>query len=352
MADKPIRIGLIGAGSNTRKRHLPLLQDIEGVVVTEVANRTPESAGKVAREFKIPRIRKSWEEVASSPEVDAVVIGAWPNLHCPATCMALESGKHVLCEARMAMDAAESRKMLAAARKNPHLIAQVVPSPFTLRVDQTVKRVIEEGRLGEITHFNFEYHAPPQTPAEAPLHWRRDKNSSGLNAMVLGIVYESILRWLGPAEWVSAVGHVFNHRAFDPISNEEVEVEIPDYLAVQMKLKNGAMGSMLLSETASSKGCQVGRIFGKKAMLQHSFEMEGDLLIGHRETLSGALQVLEIRAHECGGWRVEEEFINAIRGLETIQYTSFETGVQYMVFTEAVHRSYLMDGAPVPLSVI
>ena len=39
------------------------------------------------------------------------------------------------------------------------------------------------------------------------------------------------------------------------------------------------------------------------------------------------------------GWRVEEEFVNAVRGLEKITRTSFEDGLLYMEFTEAVARS-------------
>jgi predicted dehydrogenase len=39
------------------------------------------------------------------------------------------------------------------------------------------------------------------------------------------------------------------------------------------------------------------------------------------------------------GWRVEEEFVNAIRGQEKITRTNFEDGVRYMEFTDAVTRS-------------
>ena len=39
------------------------------------------------------------------------------------------------------------------------------------------------------------------------------------------------------------------------------------------------------------------------------------------------------------GWRVEEEFVNAIRGREKIARTGFEDGVRYMEFTDAVTRS-------------
>ena len=39
------------------------------------------------------------------------------------------------------------------------------------------------------------------------------------------------------------------------------------------------------------------------------------------------------------GWRVEEEFVNAIRGREKVTRTGFEDGVRYMEFTDAVTRS-------------
>merc|ERR1719468_1196639 len=45
------------------------------------------------------------------------------------------------------------------------------------------------------------------------------------------------------------------------------------------------------------------------------------------------------------GWRVEEEFVNAIRGTETVKLTSFEDGVTYMQFTDAVTEAMLSGGA-------
>ena len=38
-------------------------------------------------------------------------------------------------------------------------------------------------------------------------------------------------------------------------------------------------------------------------------------------------------------YRVEEQFTNAIRGREKVDMVAFETGVHYMEWTEAVHRS-------------
>ena len=51
------------------------------------------------------------------------------------TISALEAGKHVLCEARMAATAQEAHDMLDASRARPDLVTQIVPSPLTFKVD-------------------------------------------------------------------------------------------------------------------------------------------------------------------------------------------------------------------------
>ena len=76
------------------------------------------------------------------------------------------------------------------------------------------------------------------------------------------------------------------------------------------------------------------------------FGTEGTIHLDARTmTLSGgkpgdrALTEIVIDPQKEDSWRVEEEFINAIRGLEPVTRTSFQDGVAYMEFTEAVTRS-------------
>ena len=95
MAHQPLRVGLIGAGANTRSRHIPGLRALPDVEIVAVCNRRPASTAAVAREFAIPRTFDRWQDVVADPDVDAVVIGTWPYLHCPITLAALEAGKHV-----------------------------------------------------------------------------------------------------------------------------------------------------------------------------------------------------------------------------------------------------------------
>src|SRR5688500_16502097 len=98
MTNSTLRVGLIGAGENTRKKHIPGLRAIDGVEIVAVCNRRPASTQKVASDFSIPRTFARWQDVVADPAIDAVVIGTWPYLHCPITLAALAAGKHVLCE--------------------------------------------------------------------------------------------------------------------------------------------------------------------------------------------------------------------------------------------------------------
>src|SRR5262245_24404281 len=150
MTNQTIRVGFVGAGNNTRVRHIPGFRALPGIELVAVANRSKESGDRVAREFGIARVYEDWRELVRAPDVDAVCIGTWPNMHCAITLAALEHGNHVLCEARMAMDAAEGRRMLDGARRAPHLVTQLVPAPHTLEVDSTIEKLLAEGYVGDV----------------------------------------------------------------------------------------------------------------------------------------------------------------------------------------------------------
>src|ERR1700738_355059 len=124
MAQRPLRIGIIGAGANTRSRHIPGLRALPDVEIVAVCNRRPSSTAASAREHGIAPTHEHWQDLATAPDIDAVVIGTWPYLHCAITLAALEAGKHVLTEARLSLNAAEAHEMLAASRKHPNLVTQ------------------------------------------------------------------------------------------------------------------------------------------------------------------------------------------------------------------------------------
>ena len=183
-----IRIGLIGAGANTRLRHIPGFREQSGVEIVAVANRSRESGKRIASEYEIPKVYDNWLELMEDDSIDAVCVGTWPYMHRNLVLAALEADKHVLTEARMAMNAQEAHDMLDASRQFPHLVTQIVPAPQTLEVDATVKEYVANGYLGEILAVRLrvcDYHgrsnrADTFIDTEAPLHWRQDRTLSGL----------------------------------------------------------------------------------------------------------------------------------------------------------------------------
>jgi predicted dehydrogenase len=332
MSEQPIRVGIVGAGLNTTTQHIPRLQAIDGVQILSVCNRRRASAETVAGKFNIPQVFDRWEELVAAPETNAIVIGTWPNLHCPVTLAALAAGKHVLCEARMAMNAAEAHAMLAAARAKPHLVAQLVPAPFTLRVDNTVRRLLRERWLGEVLVIDVRS-GSGFVDRDAPLHWRQDVALSGCNVLSLGIWYETILRWVGEAAAVMALGKVFVPTRRDATGAMR-EVHVPDHLDVIAELAQGGQACLRMSAVTGQAPPLDIWLFGSDGTLRY----HSDKLFGAKRG-DAHLAEIEVPSAEQGRWRVEEEFVNAIRGLEPVRLTTFEDGVRYMEFTEAAARS-------------
>lgn len=334
-----IRIGIVGAGANTRLRHIPGFRAVSGVELVSVSNRSRESSEGVAAEFGIPRVFDDWQELVADDDIDAVMIGTWPNMHCPVTLAALAADKHVLCEARMAGSAGEARQMLDAARAKPKLITQVVPAPMTLRVDATVQRLLAENYLGEILAIEMRQ-GGPFLDRDAPLHWRQDIQRSGVNILSMGIWYEALMRWVGEAVRVTARGKIFVAQRSDERGSLR-DIEIPEHIDIIADMACGAQGHFQFSAVTGLDGRQGAFLFGSEGTLH----ITGGRLYGGRRG-DDRLKEIEIPAEEEAGWRVEAEFIAAIRGEEPIRRTAFADGLKYMEFTEAVAHS-LKSATPV-----
>jgi predicted dehydrogenase len=330
-----IRIGVVGAGRNTRLHHIPKLKKIAGVEVVSLVNRSRASSERVAAEFGIPRVHNHWQALVNDPGIDAVVIGTWPYLHCPITLAALAAGKHVLTEARLAMNAAEARQMLAASRAHPGLITQVVPGPATFAVDPMVMHLLATGYIGELQSIDLHF-STGMVNHDAPLTWRLNRDYSGVNIMSMGIWYECLSRWVGPAKAIMARTRVATPYRMDEERGERRSVEVPDHVEVLADLANGAIARMHWSAVAGFMPGPAVWLYGSEGTLR--FDGRGNTLSGGRRG-DKEMAPIAIPEDKTYRWRVEEEFVGAIRGQEPIRRTSFLDAVNYMEFTEAVHIS-------------
>ena len=145
-----VRVGLIGAGGVARTRHLPALGRIPEADLRLVWSRDPARAAAVADEFGIAGVASSWQEIAESDEIDAVIVATPPVLHHPATLSALSAGKHVLSQARMARNLREAREMLRASEAAPQLVTCLYPPLPGLKGDRVMKRMLRDGYVGDV----------------------------------------------------------------------------------------------------------------------------------------------------------------------------------------------------------
>lgn len=328
-----VRVGLIGAGSNVQAVQIPGFRRVSGVEIVAVANRSLESSQRVAQQHGIPRAYAHWGELLEDTEVDAVLIGTWPYMHRTLTLAALEQGKHVLCQARMANDAVEAREMLDASRRHPELVCQLVPTSTSYTIDNVLKRLVSEGYFGEVLFVEIQRCRRDFADLDGELDWRHDVVFSGYNTLNIGSTYESMMRWLGRGTRVMAMSkvHVPYRRNAQGIPTA---VSIPDHVDVLYELANGAQVHMRFSETTGLSSGNQTWIHGTDGTVH----VEGTTVYAGRRGDSG-LSVVPNPPEEQAVYRVEEEFVNAIRGIEEVTMLPFEAGAHYMEWTEAVHRS-------------
>lgn len=346
MAEQSVRVAIVGAGANTRTRHIPGFRAIAGVEIVGLVNRTRESSERVARECEIPRVYPDWQALVDDPGVDAVCIGTWPDMHCEVTCAALAAGKHVLTEARMARNLAEARRMQAAALAHPGQVSQIVPSPFGLVQDRFVRALIDQGYLGPLREVVVIGADDAFWDYTELLHWRQDARISGVNVLALGILHETVSRWAPETTRVFAQSQNFERRRPIPGHEGLADVTVPDSVQIVTQFAGGARGLYHISGiTLFGPGKQI-HLYGGRGTIKYLIAPDEQLLLGRAG--DSEMRPVEVPADQRGGWRVEQEFIAAVRGQEKVHYTDFATGVRYMEFTEAVARSAAI-GLPVDL---
>lgn len=329
-----LKIAFVGLGSICRERHIPGLIKLSNIQIVGVVNRTKKSSEKSAQEFNIPKVYNSWEELVNDPKVDIVWIGTWPYLHAPVSISALKAGKHVFCQARMAMNLLEAQQMYETACRSGK-VAGLCPVPFGMTFDKTIARMRREGTLGEIyfvkvTSFN-DFNLDPNKL----VHWRKDHRLSGQNVLTLGMYIELIHRWFG---WTKNVWG--SYQIFTPTrkthEGEIIEIQIPDQVQAQLELYCGAVAQLTISGMSNYPQESV-EIHAQNKTLYYDvtedklYELkkngEREIIIPHPEDF-----------YDVKNWSVEKDFIEAV-ALGKQYHPNFEDGLKYMQVLDAIYKS-------------
>lgn len=132
----------------------------ERLELTAIASRRLETAQAVAQASQIDKAYGSYEALLADPDIDAVYIPLPNHLHVPFALQSLESGKHVLGEKPIGLNAAEAQALADAARRSPRL---KVMEAFMYRLHpqwQWARQVVAEGRIGDVRtiHSTFSFY--------------------------------------------------------------------------------------------------------------------------------------------------------------------------------------------------
>lgn len=328
-----LRIGFVGLGGICRQRHIPGLQQLPGIELRAVVNRTRASSEKAAGDFGIPIVCDSWQELVARDDIDVVFVGTWPYLHREVSVAALEAGKHVFCQARMAMNLEDARPMLAAARRSGK-VAGLCPVPFGLSVDRTLTRLLREGIIGPLRHVYVQSIQSTWRDPAAPVTWRKDHRLSGLNMQTLGMWIEVLHRWLGMTRWVTAATSIFTPKRPDGRGGE-LEIRIPDQITALAGFEGGITAGYFISGICDRTEEAV-YLHGEQGVMRYD-------ALADRLTVSGTRweQVITPppeEAYDVRNWRVEADFIAAIREGKPY-HPDFEDGIRYMAVIQAMYDS-------------
>ncbi len=147
---KKVRIGIIGCGGIANGKHMPALSKLDNAEMVAFCDIIEERAVKAAAEYGAPgsKVFTDYKEMLKEP-LDVVHV-LTPNIdHSYMTVDALNAGKHVMCEKPMAINSAEAKKMVDAAKKTGKKLTIGYQSRF--RADSVhLKKCIDAGDLGDI----------------------------------------------------------------------------------------------------------------------------------------------------------------------------------------------------------
>ena len=244
VSTKP-RLGFVGVGWIGRNRLEAIARS--GVAeIAAVADAIREPAEECARICPEAEIFSDFDELLDS-DVDGIVIATPNALHADQAVRAIESGKAVFCQKPLGRNAAETRRVIDAARQANVLLGTDLSYRFITGI-RKIRELCHSGGLGEIYAADLVFHNA-YGPEKA---WFYDWQLSGGGCVIdLGIHLVDLALWsLGFPQITKVTSRLFAQGK--PIRGRCETVE--DYAEAQMDLETGAVIRLACSWKLSA-GC-------------------------------------------------------------------------------------------------
>lgn len=265
------------------------------IPVRKVVVDVNEDMAETARQrFGFEEASADWRAVVARPDIDIVDICTPNNSHAEIAIAAAKAGKHIICEKPLARTGAESKTMLDAVRSSGsiHMVA------FNYRRTPAValaRKLIEEGRIGNILNFRGTYLQDWSADPDSPLSWRFQKSVAGSGTVGdIGTHVVDFARYL-VGEIASVNALVKTHIATRPKQSGGVDklgvgggdktaergpVDVDDEMLTMLRFSNGAVGSIEATRNAYGRNNFLTfEIHGTKGSLAFNYERRDELQV-------------------------------------------------------------------------
>lgn len=279
-----INVGIVGTAF-MGKAHSNAYMDVDkyfdlpAKTVMRAACDINEADLKVfAGNFGWQSMETSWQKLIARDDIDLIDIVTPNFLHMPIAVAAAKAGKHIICEKPMAMNADECKKMLDAAQEADvrHMVAFNYRRVPALAL---AKKLIDEGKIGKVHHFNAVYYQDWLVDPAFPYVWRHDVKLAGSGAHGdMNAHIADLARFLvGEFEAVTGAKEVFVKQRKAPDGSMK-EVTADDAMFFTARFRDGALGSFMATRFATGrKNYLRAEIFGSEGALSFNLERMNEL---------------------------------------------------------------------------
>ena len=342
-----VRLGFIGAGGICRQRHFPGLKKLENIELKAVCNRSESSSRSIAGEYGFADIMVDWRELLSRADIDAVFICSYPDTHAEISCAALEAGKHVFCQARMAESLDGAKMMLKAAEAHPGQVNMLCPPPHRMPWESFILQALEEEQFGKTKEIRI---CCTNGLGYNSLSFRDMVEFSGQQIMFVGIWAETLISWFGDYECLTADFSTPIPFKYDE-TGKAVTMKIPQLVNISGKLESGVHVSEYHSGISLNENLNQLEVFTDRG----TFRIKAMTNLEWAES-GNKFHSLNVSEKFKRDWQVEADFIGAVRLAKEGKppqdrpvSPDFAEGIRYMRKMNAVHRS-VNEGRRVNLS--
>ncbi|MCL2464480.1 MAG: Gfo/Idh/MocA family oxidoreductase [Micrococcales bacterium] len=284
--------------------HLDALRRL-GVQVVGVLDATPELAKAEADAAGIPRAYRDLDELAADRTVDVVHVTSPNHVHAPQALALLRAGKNVVCEKPLAMNVAQGREMVAAAKAAGVVTAVGFHNRF-YPMSAQAKAMVASGEVGSVRLVTGHY-LQDWLSLETDWSWHLEPELGGDTRAVGDI----------GSHWIDLVEHVTGERIVEVLADfatfipvrkkplgevrtfaaagagptQDVPISTEDAALVLLRFDGGARGQFAVSQVSPGRANQLRyEVAGSQLSLGWESEHSEDLWIGRRGAASEVMQ--------------------------------------------------------------